>query len=334
MLTFFFSLSEDSDKSEESEYEKSSSSAESGISEELSESENTGKPRKTRWGKGPSLPRGPVCLWITHLPVLTRSLFPSVERPPKRTRRSREVTSRRRRRDAGSKFRSPPPATRRCLKCCTWQRSQKVLFSHSCWSWVHIAHFSGHAWQTECCLNSTLKHFLKIIEGRINHRKYFIFPPGGWRSESSTWRLISTEWRGRWWPARRRGPQRPQKNPQNPEGRQVADRDQGRSERGGGEEETHSWEGGTEEEAQRGKRVFCRLHLFTLCWLFAAAPVQDPPFISVGDRVGNDKETCWYSELPSGSRIFFFNSSLSLWRRGNEPKWNGGFILRSYHRFR
>ncbi|XP_029703212.1 transcriptional regulator ATRX isoform X2 [Takifugu rubripes] len=39
---------EGSDKSEESEYEKSDSSEESGISEELSESENTGKHRKTR----------------------------------------------------------------------------------------------------------------------------------------------------------------------------------------------------------------------------------------------------------------------------------------------
>lgn len=53
MLIYFFFQSEGSDKSEESEYEKSDSSEESGISEELSESENTGKHRKTRWERTP-----------------------------------------------------------------------------------------------------------------------------------------------------------------------------------------------------------------------------------------------------------------------------------------
>lgn len=47
-------FSEGSDDSEDSEYEKSNSSAESGMSEELSESENTGKHRKTRWERTPS----------------------------------------------------------------------------------------------------------------------------------------------------------------------------------------------------------------------------------------------------------------------------------------
>lgn len=47
-------MSEDSDDSENSDYEKSDSSAESGISEELSESENNGKRRKTRWEKEPN----------------------------------------------------------------------------------------------------------------------------------------------------------------------------------------------------------------------------------------------------------------------------------------
>lgn len=265
------------------------------------------------------------CLGITHLLVLTRSLFPSVGRPPKRTRRSREVTSKRRS-DAGLKFRSPLPATRRCLKCYTWQwppTPRKVLFSHSCWSWVHIAstHFSGHAWQTECCLNSTLKHFLKIIEGRINHRKYFIFPPEGRRSESWTWRLIFTEWRGRWWPARRWGPQRPQKNPQNPEGRQVADRDQGRSERGGGEEETHSWEGGTEEEAQRGKRVFCKLHLFIDSLQLRQSRIHRLSLLVTEEEMIRRQGTDILLLLIFR---FFLNSSLSMRRRGNQPKWNGG----------
>lgn len=45
---------EGSDDSEDSEYEKSNSSAESEMSEELSESENTGKHRKTRWERTPS----------------------------------------------------------------------------------------------------------------------------------------------------------------------------------------------------------------------------------------------------------------------------------------
>lgn len=47
----FVHLSVGSDDSGDSDFEKSNSSAESGISEELSESENDGKQRKTRWVK-------------------------------------------------------------------------------------------------------------------------------------------------------------------------------------------------------------------------------------------------------------------------------------------
>lgn len=51
----FVRLSVGSDDSEDSDFEKSDSSAESGISEELSESENDGKQRKTRWVKSSSI---------------------------------------------------------------------------------------------------------------------------------------------------------------------------------------------------------------------------------------------------------------------------------------
>lgn len=47
-VCLFVWCSVDSDDSEDSDFEKSESSAESGISEELSESENEGKRRKTR----------------------------------------------------------------------------------------------------------------------------------------------------------------------------------------------------------------------------------------------------------------------------------------------
>ena len=47
-VSLFVCFSVDSDDSEDSDFEKSESSAESGISEELSESENEGKRRKTR----------------------------------------------------------------------------------------------------------------------------------------------------------------------------------------------------------------------------------------------------------------------------------------------
>lgn len=199
------------------------------------------------------------CLWINHLLALTRSVCLSVELRPKRTRKSREVTNRRRS-DAELKFRNPLPATRRCLKCSplgsSLEHSKKFSLPLAAESSPSSA-LLGHAWQTECCLNSTLKPFLKIIGGRINHRKFFFPLPEGWRSESWTWCVISTERRGRWWAARRGRSQRPQKNPQNPEGRQVADRDQGRSEGRGGQEETHSRERGTQEETPRGKKGVC-----------------------------------------------------------------------------
>lgn len=47
-FSFFLCLSVGSDDSEDSDFEKSESSAESGISEELSDSEKEGKRRKTR----------------------------------------------------------------------------------------------------------------------------------------------------------------------------------------------------------------------------------------------------------------------------------------------
>lgn len=89
------------------------------MSEELSESEETGKHRKTRWERPPP----PRCRCL--LLALTPSVRPSVELPPKRMRRSREVTSRRRS-GAELKCRNPLPATRRCLKCS--KRSKKFPF--------------------------------------------------------------------------------------------------------------------------------------------------------------------------------------------------------------
>lgn len=145
------------------------------MSEELSESENTGKHRKTRWERTPRPPRG---LWINHLLALTRSVRLSAELRLKRTRRSREVTSRRRS-DAELKFRNPPPATRRCLKCSPLGSSLVHSKKLSLPVAAESSPLLGHAWQTECCLNSTLKPSLKIIGGRINHRKFFFPPPWG-----------------------------------------------------------------------------------------------------------------------------------------------------------
>lgn len=48
-IAFCFCVSVSSDDSSDSDFEDSESSEQSGVSEELSESENDGKRRKTRW---------------------------------------------------------------------------------------------------------------------------------------------------------------------------------------------------------------------------------------------------------------------------------------------
>lgn len=117
--------------------------------------------------------------------------------------------------------------------------------------------------------------FWRLLRAELIIESFFFFPPEGWRSESWPWCLISTERRGRRWAARRRGSQRPQKNPQNPEGRQVADGDQGRSERRGGQEETHSWERGTQEETPRGERAFDIWSFYLVTFVFVDATAAD-----------------------------------------------------------
>lgn len=79
------------------------------------------------------------------------------------------------------------------------------------------------------------------------------FLPWGQKIRELNLMFISTERRGGRWTARWRRPQRAQKDPQNHEGRQAADGDEGRSERRGGEEETHRWERSTQGETSRGK---------------------------------------------------------------------------------
>lgn len=224
-----------------------------------------------RRGEGRVLPlsrrRGvrslPIGFGSIGLSALADSDFLSAELPSKRMRRSREVTSRRRR-DAGSKFRSPRPAMRRWLKCRVLSSSPEVSKSFSFSPpWQDLSGGGDGPAQhllfkscTKCYLNLPLEHVVKINAGTINHRKWIFFlptPPRGLKIRGLNLMFISTERGGKRRGARWRRPQRAQKDPQNPEGRQAADRDERCAERGGGEEETHRRERGAQGETPRGK---------------------------------------------------------------------------------